>query len=154
MAVRRDSAVEMAKHFGADVVINTGTEDLQQRVMEETGGMGADLSIDSTGSPAAIEKAVTLTRAGGRVVLYGIPGKDTSMPAFPVRDIILRQLTVLGGTNNQLAWEPLLSLVAAGRFNVRDMVTAVYPLEKAQEALQTTKNRPDGFIKAVLHMDE
>ena len=152
MSVRRESAVEMAKHFGADVVINTKTEDLQKRVMEETGGLGVDLSIDTTGNAAAIEKAVQLTRSGGRVVLYGIPGEGSEMPAFPVREIILRQLTVLGGTNNQLAWEPLLSLVASGRFNVRDMVTEVFSLEEIKEALQKVKNKPDGFIKAVLHM--
>ena len=154
MSVRRDSAVEMAKHFGADVVINTKHEDLVQRVMEETDGRGVDLSIDSTGSSAAIEKAVSLACAGGRVILYGIPGKTDTMPEFPVRDIILRQLTVLGGNCNQLAWEPLLALVAAGKFNIRDMITEVYPLAKAEEALQVVKKKPDGFIKAVLHTQE
>ncbi len=152
MSVRRESAVEMAKHFGADVVVNTKTEDLQQRVMEETNGLGVDLSIDTTGNAASIEKAVKLARSGGRVILYGIPGETSEMPAFPVREIILRQLTVCGGNNNQLAWEPLLSLVSTGQFNLRDMVSRVFPLEEAEAALQTVKNKPDGFIKAVLHM--
>ena len=74
------------------------------------------------------------------------------MPEFPVREIILRQLTVVGGNCNQLAWEPLLSLVASGQFNIRDMVTDVFSLEEAEKALQITKQRPDGFIKAVLHL--
>ncbi len=152
MSVRRDSAVEMAKHFGADVVINTKNEDLVERVMEETGGLGVDVSINATGNSSAIEKTVKVARSGGQVILYGIPDITSKMPEFPVRDIILRQLTVLGGTNNQLAWEPLLSLVASGRFNVRDMITEIYPLEKVNEALETVKNKPDGFIKAVLHI--
>lgn len=152
MSVRRESAVEMAKHFGADVVINTKSEDLIERVTEETNGLGVDVSIDATGNSAAIENAVKVTRSGGRVVLYGIPGASDKMPEFPVREIILRQLTVLGGNCNQLAWEPLLSLVESGRFNVRDMITNVFPLEEAEKALQVTKKRPDGFIKALLHI--
>lgn len=154
MSVRRESAVEMAKHFGANVVINVKTEDLQTRVMEETDGLGVDLSIDTTGNSAAIEQAVKVTRSGGKTVLYGIPGTSDKMPEFPVREIILRQLTVLGGNCNQLAWEPLLSLVSSGQFNVKDMITDVFPLEEAEKALQLTKKRPDGFIKALLHVSK
>lgn len=152
MSVRRESGAAMAKHFGADVVVNTKTEDLTARVMEETGGLGVDLSIDATGNSSAIEKSVKLARSGGRVILYGIPGENAEMYEFPVREIILRQLTVLGGTNNQLAWEPLLSLVSTDKFNVRDMITNVFPLEEANKALQLAKNKPDGFIKSVLHI--
>lgn len=152
MSVRRESAVEMAKHFGADVVVNTKSEDLHKRVMEETNGYGVDVSIDTTGNSHAIEQAVKLARSGGKIILYGIPGVNDEMPEFPVREIILRQLTVVGGNNNQLAWEPLLSLVSTGQFNVRDMITNVFPLEEAKAALQTAKNKPDGFIKAVLHV--
>ena len=152
MSVRRESGVAMAKHFGADVVVNTKTEDLAARVMEETDGLGVDVSIDATGNSSAIEKSVKLTRSGGQIILYGIPGQDAEMPAFPVREIILRQLTVLGGNCNQLAWNPLLALVSSGQFNVRDMITNRFSMDEIEAALQITKNRPDGFIKAVLQI--
>ncbi len=152
MSVRRDSAVEMAKHFGADVVINTKKEDLIERVMEETDGLGVDVSIDATGNSAVIEKTVKAARSGGQVILYGIPDVSAKMPEFPVRDIILRQLTVVGGNCNQLAWDPLLSLVSSGQFNVRDMITDTFPLKEAKAALELAKNKPDGFIKSVLHI--
>ena len=151
MSVRRESAVETAKSFGADVVVNTSVDSLEECVMAETNGLGVDVSIDATGNPAAIQKAVQLACSGGRVVLYGLPGMNAKLPDFPARDIILRQLTVLGGTNNQLAWDPLLSLVSSGRFNILGMITDAFSLEEAEKALQLTKNRPDGFIKAVLH---
>ena len=152
MSVRREGGVEMAKHFGADVVINVQNEDLEERIMQETGGLGVDVSIDATGNSSAIEKAVKVTRSGGKVILYGIPDASAGMPEFPVREIILRQLTVLGGNCNQLAWEPLLSLVASGQFNIRDMITNVFPLEEAKEALKLAEKKPDGFIKSVLHI--
>ncbi len=152
MSVRRESGIEMAKHFGADIVINIEKENLTERIMQETDGLGVDVSIDATGNSSAIEKAVKVTRSGGQVILYGIPDVSAEMPQFPVREIIIRQLSVVGGTNNQLAWEPLLSLVASGQFNVRDMITNTFPLEEAKTALQLAKNKPDGFIKSVLHL--
>ena len=66
-------------------------------------------------------------------------------------DIILKQLTVMGGTNNQLAWDPLIRYVADGKFNVKDLVSQVYRLEDFEAALETVKNRPTGFVKAVFH---
>ncbi len=152
MSVLRDSAIDIAKHFGADVVINVQKEDLTERIMQETDGRGVDVSIDSTGAASAIENAVKVTRSGGQVILYGIPNDKAQMPQFPVREIVLRQLSVVGGNCNQLAWEPLLSLVANGQFNVRDMITNIFSLEEVHSALELAKNRPDGFIKSVIHI--
>lgn len=152
VSVLRDSAIDIAKRFGADVVINVNNEDLMERVMQETDGYGVDVSIDSTGSASAIANAVKVTRSGGQVILYGIPSENAQMPLFPVREIVLRQLSVVGGNCNQLAWEPLLSLVANGQFNVRDMITSVFSLEEVNSALELAKNRPDGFIKSVIHI--
>lgn len=151
VAVRRESAARTALRFGADAVIDTRREDLTERVLAETEGRGADLSIEATGSAGCIRQAVSLAASGGRVMLYGLPGAGAALPDFPAREIILRQLTVQGGTNHQGAWEPLLELVSAGKFNLKDMVTDIYPLEEAPAALEKTKARPDGFIKAVLH---
>ena len=150
VAVRKDSAEKLAMKFGADMVINTAREDLYARVMEETEGLGATLSIDAAGAKKTIEDAVKLTAKGGRCILYGLPDNQTQID-FPVTDIVLKQLTVMGGTNNQLAWDPLIRYVADGKFNVKDMVSAVYRLEDFEAALETVKNRPMGFVKAVFH---
>lgn len=150
VAVRKESAEKLAMRFGADVVINTAREDLYARVIEETDGLGATLSIDAAGAKKTIEDAVKLTAKGGRCILYGLPGNQTQID-FPVTDIILKQLTVMGGTNNQLAWDPLIRYVADGKFNVKDLVSQVYRLEDFEAALETVKNRPTGFVKAVFH---
>lgn len=149
-AARNPASLEQAKRFGADVVINVKEEDLTQRVMEETEGRGVDLSIDAAGASNTIENAVKLCASGGRCLLYGLPAENASIQ-FPVKEIIMRQLTVTGATNNQLAWDPLICLIASGKFNVKDMVSRVYRLEELETALQTVAERPDGFIKAVVH---
>ncbi|NLI22336.1 MAG: alcohol dehydrogenase catalytic domain-containing protein [Clostridiales bacterium] len=148
--VTRESKREQAALSGADVVVNVATEDLRARVLEETGGKGAELSIDAAGAPGTLTDAVTLCAARGRVLLYGLPD-ERSLPAFPVPEIILRQLTVLGVTNNENVWEPLLAMIARGTVRIRDFVTHRYPLSALREAIEAVSSRPEGFIKAVVH---
>ena len=149
-AARNPASLELARQFGADVTINVKQEDLTTRVLEETGGKGADFSIDAAGAPNTIENAVKLCAPGGRCLLYGLPAEDARIQ-FPVKDVIMKQLTVMGATNNQLAWDPLIQLVSSGKFNVKDMVSRVYRLDQLEQALEVVKQRPDGFIKAVIH---
>ena len=72
---------------------------------------------------------------------------------FPVKDMIFRQITVGGGTNNELAWTPLMDLIAAGRFNIADMVTHRFGFEEFPDAINLVGRHPDGLIKAVLNLN-
>ena len=149
-AARNPHRLADAKRFGADVIINTKEEDLRKRVMEETDGEGAQLSIDAAGAAATIEAAVELTAKGGRCLLYGIPADDAKI-AFPVKTMIFRQISVSGSTNNELAWDPLIDLVAKGKFNNADMVTHRFAFDGLPDAIQLVRERKEGLIKAVVH---
>ena len=91
-----------------------------------------------------------LTARGGRCLLYGLPADDAEI-RFPVKEIIMNQVTVYGVTNNELAWDPMIEMVAAGKINVKDMVTHHYKLSQLEEAVKTVMERPDSLIKAVVH---
>lgn len=150
VAARNEARLGFAKQFGADVVINTKREQLEKRIMEETGGMGADISIEAAGAPATIGAAVRLAKKGGRVILYGIP-EDSAHIHFPVKEIILNQITVHGLTNNELVWEPLIGMVACGSIRVEEMVTHRFKLKELDKAVELLKSHPDSLIKAVVH---
>ena len=153
VAARNPHRLEQAKRFGADVAVNVREEDLVARVLEETGGEGVDLSVDAAGAPSTIDMAVRACTKGGRVLLYGIPPDDAPVP-FPVKDMIFRQITVDGGTNNELAWTPLMDLVAAGRFNIADMVTHRFAFSEMPAAVELVGRHPDDLIKAVLCVND
>ncbi|MBE7056402.1 MAG: hypothetical protein E7388_03045 [Ruminococcaceae bacterium] len=149
-AARNPVRLEQAKKFGADVVINTKFENLTERVMEETGGKGVTLSIEAAGAPTTIENAVKLTAKKGRCILYGLPGDGVQIQ-FPAKEMIMNQITVIGVTNNELAWDPMMEMIASGKINIKDMVTHTFTLDKLSEAVDLVMERPDGLIKAVVH---
>ena len=148
-AGRNHSRLADAKHFGADVVVNVKEQDLAKVVRDETDGHGVDLSIDAAGAAATFANAVRLCASGGVINLYGIPAAGTKME-LPVDELIFRQLTIRGGTNNELAWVPLMELITQGRFNNADMVTHRFGFEDLPAAIDLVDEHPDGLIKAVI----
>jgi len=148
-AGRNLSRLADARHFGADVVVNTKERSLDEVVRAETDGLGVDVSIDAAGAAATFDNAIRLCAAGGTVHLYGIPSAGAKM-ALPADDVIFRQLTIRGGTNNELAWVPLMDLIAGGKFNNADMVTHRFCFDELPKAIDLVDKHPDGLIKAVL----
>ena len=148
-AGRNLSRLADARRFGADVTVNVKEQSLEEVVRGETDGLGVDLSIDAAGSAATFENAIRLCAAGGVVHLYGLPPSDAKMP-LPVDDVIFRQLTIRGGTNNELAWVPLMELVARGSFNNAGMVTHRFGFDELPKAIDLVDRHPDGLIKAVI----
>ena len=148
-AGRNLSRLADAKHFGADVVVNVKEQDLAKVVRDETGGLGVDLSIDAAGAAATFANAVKLCASGGVVNIYGIPPAGTTLE-LPADEVIFRQLTIRGGTNNELAWVPLMELIDQGKFNNADMVTHRFGFEDLPAAIDLVDKHPDGLIKAVI----
>ena len=148
-AGRNLSRLANARHFGADVVVNTKEQNLEEVVRRETNGLGVDLSIDAAGAAATFANAVKLCASGGVVNLYGIPAAGTKME-LPTDEVIFRQLTIRGGTNNELAWVPLMDLIARGHFNSADMVTHRFGFADLPAAIELVDKHPDGLIKAVI----
>lgn len=148
-AGRNLSRLADAKRFGADIIVNVKEQDLETVVRDETDGLGVDLSIDAAGAAATFANAVRLCASGGVVNLYGIPAAGTKME-LPADELIFRQLTIRGGTNNELAWVPLMELIAQGKFNNADMVTHRFGFEDLPAAIDLVDEHPDGLIKAVI----
>lgn len=66
--------LELARQMGADLTLDitrTTPDERRELVMGVTGGRGPDIVIEGSGSPKAVEEALTLVRDGGRYVIAG-----------------------------------------------------------------------------------
>jgi threonine dehydrogenase-like Zn-dependent dehydrogenase len=52
ISAKHDIQADLAKRFGADVVLRSGEDDLVERIKAETGGRGADLVVETVGGHA------------------------------------------------------------------------------------------------------
>jgi threonine dehydrogenase-like Zn-dependent dehydrogenase len=90
---------------------------------------GVDIAIDAVGSPASIDTALRTTRAGGRVLLAGVPAAGVDLtPAW------FRELEVVGAyASAGDAFPAAMSLAATAPLD--GLVGVTYPLARWREAL-------------------
>lgn len=117
-----------ATALGATATARSDQDDVETEVRRHTGGGGADVVIDATGSPPAAALSVQLAAPNGRVVLAG--GLTEAADAFPVDLVSRRELSVLGvrGHRGEDIAEAL-RLLADDDMDFSPMVSSPTPLE-------------------------
>lgn len=136
-----NEALRKAKDVGATDVVNAKeTADVRKRVLELTGGMGADLTIDAAGFKQTCEDAVWTTRRGSRMVQVGLPigGQD---PAIPMGLVAGRELEIIGSHGCAAEDMPdILEMVAKGRLNPSALVEREVGLADGANAIMDMDN--------------
>ena len=132
-----DSRRTAAKAVGADHLINPGSENLDNRLMELTGGKGADIVFECAAAKPTIDQALDSATRNGQVILVAIPWAPVSiMPVnWQAREIEL--ITVFGA--KPIDWRIGLELVRTGKINVSPLIneSSFIQLDNLQEAFKT-----------------
>ncbi len=102
-----------------------------------------DYTVDATGSPEGLPAAVAMTRPQGTVILKSTVHGRVRIDAAPV---IVNEITLVGSRCGR--FEPALELLASGRVQVGDMISAVFPLEQAPAAFRRAQQK--GILKVLL----
>ena len=143
-----DGRLEAAKQFGADVTVNSSSEDADAVVAGLTGGLGADVSIEAVGVPAAFEQAVRLARPGGHVANIGVHGEPAILH---LEDLWIRDLTITTGLVDTFTTPTLLRLLISHQLGASRFVTHHFTLDQFEEAYEVFANAAEtGALKVVL----
>lgn len=131
-------ALELARTFGAEAVVDATSDDPVTAVREVTGG-GAAVSLDAYGSHATAAASVTCLARRGRHVQVGLLPPDPSAgghPRMPMARVIAFELTILGSHGMAAhSYPQLLALVSTGRLRPDLLVTRRVNLAEAPDAL-------------------
>ena len=133
---RLDAAIEA----GAHATLNIETHDDAQRlawVLEQTGGRGADVTIEATGAPEAVVQAMRFTRDAGIVVVVG-QYTDHGLTSFnPHLDLNKKHLDVRGCWGSEFSHFYRAAQLGAHRPDAWSrMKLDSYGLKDANEALE------------------
>jgi len=125
---------------GADLIINSSTEDLEARVREETCGQGADKVIVACSSGAAQEQALRMAAKRGTVSMFGFTHKQWPWIKFDSNDCHYREFFVTGAfAYSRKQFKMALDLFARGVVKTEQLNTHVFELDQVVEALETMK---------------
>jgi len=102
---RQADKAERLRQTGADHVIVTANEGLSERVLDLTGGKGADVVVDSISGPIVAELA-ECAAFRGKIFLYG--RLDETPTPYPLITCMKKALSISGYTLWEIVLDPLL----------------------------------------------
>jgi S-(hydroxymethyl)glutathione dehydrogenase / alcohol dehydrogenase len=145
-----EERLQLARQHGAtDAWI--GGPDVVQRVLEETGGFGADFTFEATGSVAVMRQAVEAARMGwGKACMVGVAGRGETLDVVPRFLITGRQVlgASFGGVKGRDQVPQLVDRYLAGDFDVDSFISHRLTLDQVNDGFDLM-DRQDG-IRAVI----
>ncbi len=145
-----DAKLEIARKAGATHLVNTARENLHERLREITGGHGPDVIVEAIGLPETFRAAVEEVAFTGRVVYIGYAKEPVS---YETRLFVQKELDIMGSRNalpeNFLE---VIQMLEAGRFPVKEAVSAIVPIEDAGRMLAEWSAAPGRFTKIMVAM--
>ncbi len=135
----------LAREFGADHTIDVDQEDARARVHDLTRGRGADVVVEVTANaPEPVAEALRYVATGGRIVLAGVKGFK-AVPDFVSDLVVVKEATIVGAFGvTSAAYEAAIRLIESGRVPLERLHTHDFPLEAAEEAIQTLAGERPG----------
>lgn len=151
---RRSSSLALARRYGAAETI---AMDDHWRIIEEVKALtGEELCprvIECVGHQWPLDLAGELVGFGGRLVVAGYHQdgpRQVNMQMWNWKGIDVINAHERDPAVNLRGLREAVDAVASGRFDPAPLYTHSYPLERLGEALAATRDKPDGFVKALV----
>ena len=145
-----DGRLEKATHFGADGVINSAKSDIVEEAMRITNGNGFDVCVEACGQSVTFLNCIDCAAFAANIILIGNGKKETT---FLHSILLKKELNVFGSRNSYAKdFREVIDLIASGKVNVLDMVSAVYPMDEADVAFKALANNDGSLAKVLIEM--
>ena len=134
--------LERAKEFGADEVINPGSNDPVAAIKDLTHGKYADLALDTSSNPDARANAIKSTKVWGTMCFVG-EGGHVDIDVSPM--LLRRQLTLLASwTFSNIIQAECAQFCVDRKVDVDKLFTHTWTLDRAEEAYVLFDKQSDG----------
>ena len=141
---RRDAAARL----GADSVLDSVPDAVEEVVSSMTDGLGADVVMEAVGLPASFELCTRLVRPGGHVANIGVHGTSATLH---LESLWIKDVTITTGLVDTHTTPVLLRLLANHQLDPTPLITHRYEIHQMLEAYDVFAD-PDtsGAMKVVL----
>ena len=152
---------ELALSMGADGAF--GPEGVNGRVMEVTGGRGADVAVEASGSGAGLQAAIGAVATEGTVVVaswYGTRPVTLDLGGHFHRGRVRLRSSQVGRLNPELEprWDrerrTQTVLGFLKRLDLGDLISHRIPFDRAPEAYRLLDERPEEAVQVIFTYEE
>ncbi len=142
--------LEIAATYQGVMPVNIRNESLARRVSEVTGGWGADVVFEASGSPKAVEGVFELLAPAGTLVLVGMPPAPVQFDVVAEQTKEVRIETIFRYAN---VYPKAVALLAAGKVDLKPLISAVFPFEQSIAAFERAAEGRPADVKLQIEME-
>ncbi|MFH1700641.1 MAG: NAD(P)-dependent alcohol dehydrogenase [Candidatus Zixiibacteriota bacterium] len=144
---------KLAKHFGADIIVDFKKVDPVEEIKKITDGQGVDSAIECLGAQSTFEACVKVTRPGGTISITGYfgEGEYVNIPRLDwgvgMSDKTIRTGLCPGGRERM---KRLIRLIQTRRVDPTPMTTHRFKFREVDKAFQLMATKDDGIVKPLI----
>jgi threonine dehydrogenase-like Zn-dependent dehydrogenase len=148
----RPDRQELARKFGADVVIDFSKVDPAEEILRLTGD-GVDSAVEALGAQATFEACIRATRPGGTISNVGYHGHGDSVNiprdawGVGMSDKTIRTALCPGG---KVRMKRLLKLLEMKRVDPSPLTTHRFRFDQLEKAFGMMKTKEDNILKPLI----
>jgi L-iditol 2-dehydrogenase len=140
-----EGKLKLASRFGATQTVKLNEANFQDGTPRFTSGV--DAAFEVVGFPATVKMAIDSVRKGGSVTLVGNLKPQVELP---LQAVVTRELTLIGTCGSAGEYPACLDLIASGKVNVTDFISATPPLEEGAQWFERLYAGEKGLMKVLL----
>jgi threonine dehydrogenase-like Zn-dependent dehydrogenase len=158
-----DLRLEKARECGLARTVNSASDDLEEAVMDWTGGQGARVVVEAIGVSEVIAESTLLTREHGEIILLGTPRAHGVFDATPMLlHVHLKAIRMIGALEWTWPQHPthrtrditanyriLVDWIAAGKLVTAPLLTHLASPADCQDIYEGLTSRKEEYLGAV-----
>ena len=151
---RRQSSLDLARRMGAhEAILMEDHNQIVEQVKRLTHGKLCDRTIEAVGKQWPLDLAAELTCERGRLIIAGYHQdgpRQVNMWLWNWRGLDVINAHERDAKTYVEGMRAAAEAVASGMIDPQPLYTHVFPLERLDEALNATRDKPQGFVKALI----
>jgi threonine dehydrogenase-like Zn-dependent dehydrogenase len=160
-----EERIRIAKQFGAQYTISAGKENAAEVIKTITGGKGADVCFEVTGSTIALNEAIRAAAYSARVVAMGFfqgEARQLYLGEEFHHNRINLVCSQISGSDPELKyrwdklrlWQTAIRLQADGLLNLTPLISHRAPFVQADTLFKLLETHPQDVMQAVIDFPE
>ena len=148
-----EKKLQLAAQMGADVQINPLEQEVVGAVRDLTED-GADVLLEMSGAPAAINSGLAALRPGGEAAILGVPGAPFEIDW--ANGVVFKGVTIkaIYGRRIWETWYRMRGLLQSGAVDLTGLITHRFPLDRFEEGFALMQSRDALVGKVVLYPND
>ncbi|MBS7699888.1 MULTISPECIES: NAD(P)-dependent alcohol dehydrogenase [unclassified Chelatococcus] len=143
--------LEIAAIYEGVIPVNVREENLMAEVAQLTGGWGADIVFECSGSAVVWSDIVDLSRPCGTIVAVGLPIDPVP---FDVARLSTKELKVETVFRYAHQYDRALALMGSGRVDLKPLISATFPFEEAVAAFERAAEARPADVKLQIRLED